>query len=68
MIVCLCKAVSERTLRAAIRAGARTIADLAEATTASTDCGTCAEHLEELLADELDTMASNFKAPERPRP
>jgi bacterioferritin-associated ferredoxin len=68
MIVCLCKAVSERTLRAAIRAGARTIADLAEATAASTDCGTCAEHLDELLADELGTMASNVPAPEPPRP
>lgn len=53
MIICVCKAVSERTLREAIRAGARTMKDLARATSASTDCGTCAEHLSELLADEL---------------
>lgn len=66
MIVCLCKAVSERTLREAIRAGARTIADLQKATQASTDCGTCAEHLDDLLAEELGS--SNVPAPERPRP
>ena len=72
MIVCLCKAVSERTLREAIRAGARTIADLAEATSASTDCGTCAEHLDDLLIEELGPKGteqpSNVPAPERPRP
>jgi bacterioferritin-associated ferredoxin len=53
MIICVCKAVGERTVREAIRAGARSVAELAAATGASTDCGTCAEHLVELLAEEL---------------
>ena len=53
MIICICKAIGERTLREAIRAGARSVDDLAHATGASTDCGTCAEHLTEILAEEL---------------
>lgn len=57
MIICVCKAVSERTLREAIRSGARSVADLAEATSASTDCGTCAEHLLDLLAETLEEDA-----------
>ena len=54
MIICVCRAVSERILREAIRAGARTVADLSAATSAATDCGTCAEHLIELLAEEVN--------------
>ena len=53
MIICICKAIGERTLRDAIRSGARSVDDLAHATGASTDCGTCAEHLQEILAQEL---------------
>ena len=65
MIICVCKAVGERALREAIRAGARSIAVLARETGASTDCGTCKEHLAELLADEL---ASPPSASESNRP
>ena len=53
MIICICKAIGERTLREAIRAGARSVDELAHATGAATDCGTCAEHLTEILAEEL---------------
>jgi len=53
MIICICKAIGERTLREAIRAGARSVEDLARTTGASTDCGTCGEHLIEILAEEL---------------
>jgi len=65
MIICVCKAVGERALREAIRGGARSIAELARETGASTDCGTCTEHLIELLAEELAPPAA---AAERPRP
>ena len=53
MIICVCKALSERALRESIRAGARSLDDLARVTGATTDCGTCAEHVVELLAEEL---------------
>ena len=58
MIICVCKAVGERTLREAIRSGARSVPELARATGASTDCGTCAKHLVELIAEELTPPAS----------
>jgi bacterioferritin-associated ferredoxin len=63
MIICVCKAVGERAVREAILAGARTVAELARATGASTDCGTCAEHLVELLAEE---RTSSPTAPAHP--
>lgn len=66
MIICVCKAVGERAVREAIRSGARSVADLAEATGASTDCGTCAEHLFGLIAEELTPPASP-PAAARPR-
>lgn len=64
MIICVCKAVGERTLRDAIRAGARSIAELARQTGASTDCGTCIGRLGELLAEEL-APSPPFPAPGR---
>jgi len=41
MFVCLCNSVSERQILAAIDAGAETVLDVARATGAGTDCGSC---------------------------
>jgi bacterioferritin-associated ferredoxin len=49
MYVCICEAVTEDAVRAEIAAGARSVGDLAERTGASTNCGSCLEHLQELL-------------------
>ena len=65
MIICVCKAIGEHALREAIRAGARTIPELARKTGVTTDCGTCKEHIIELLAEEL---APPVASTERPRP
>jgi bacterioferritin-associated ferredoxin len=45
MIVCVCRRVSDRTVDAAIAAGARDLEALGRATGAGTDCGCCREEL-----------------------
>lgn len=52
MLVCLCKILTERELRAAIHAGARSIGEVGAATGAGTDCGSCREMIAQILADE----------------
>jgi len=50
MILCICKAVSEREIDAAVRAGAKTVAAIGERCSgAGTDCGMCQEAIEERL-------------------
>lgn len=51
MWVCYCKAVTDRTVRAAIEAGATTPGRLAEACGAGARCGGCTPALERLLAE-----------------
>jgi bacterioferritin-associated ferredoxin len=49
MIVCLCHAVSDRTIDRAIRDGAETVEELGEVCGAGTGCGACLEDLAERL-------------------
>lgn len=49
MYVCICNAVSDRAVRAAIDDGASSIADLMVACDAGTGCGTCHVELERML-------------------
>jgi bacterioferritin-associated ferredoxin len=51
MIVCLCRGVSDRAIRAAIEAGADTPRKLAAAVGAGTDCGSCCMLVRELLKE-----------------
>jgi bacterioferritin-associated ferredoxin len=51
VLICHCKAVNDRTLNAAIAAGARAPEDLARMCGAGTRCGGCLPALEELLGD-----------------
>jgi bacterioferritin-associated ferredoxin len=51
MYVCSCRAVTDRTVKAAIASGARTIDDLAERCGAGGRCGGCWPALTELLQD-----------------
>ena len=41
MIVCLCKGVSDRDVRAAIDSGSQTVRDVGRRCRAGTDCGAC---------------------------
>ena len=53
MFVCSCQAVNDRTIRATIASGARTIEDLAARCGAGARCGGCWPALSELLDDLL---------------
>ncbi len=53
MIVCLCKGVSCGTIRQSIQEGASSVAEIARACGAGTDCGGCETMLEELLEEEM---------------
>jgi bacterioferritin-associated ferredoxin len=52
MIVCHCQVVSDRTIRGAIEAGARTVGDVGRRCGAGTGarCGACRPTIEALLA------------------
>ena len=57
MYVCGCRAVTDRTIDAAIAAGARTIDDVAARCGAGSSCGGCWPELERLLAQQHDRAA-----------
>ena len=50
MIVCSCRAVSDRELRMAAEAG-RSLREIVQVTGASTDCGCCADTVERIVTD-----------------
>lgn len=52
MIVCLCRGVTDRVIRAAIRAGATTAEHVAEMCGAGSHCGGCRPTVAELLAEQ----------------
>ena len=49
MIVCSCRAVSDRELRRAAEAG-RSLEEVVRATGVTTDCGCCAEDVRRIMA------------------
>lgn len=51
MIVCICKFVSDRRIRAARDAGASTVEAVGAATGAGTGCGCCRETIARILAE-----------------
>jgi bacterioferritin-associated ferredoxin len=53
MIVCLCKGVSCKTVRASIAQGAASVEEIGAACGAGTDCGGCEGALENILEEEL---------------
>jgi bacterioferritin-associated ferredoxin len=62
MIVCLCRGVSDRTVRAAIAAGAQTRDEVKEACGAGTDCGQCGADLADLVEDIRGTSQQERSA------
>jgi bacterioferritin-associated ferredoxin len=51
MVVCSCRAVTDRTVHAAICAGADSVDQLSSLCTAGTRCGGCWPELQRLLAE-----------------
>ena len=58
LYVCICARVRECELRAAIRRGAHSEEAVGDACGAGTGCGTCLEHIDELIGEEaaVDTL------------
>jgi len=48
--ICMCRAVSHRTVLAVIEGGARTVEQITEQSRAASACGRCRENLVHLLA------------------
>lgn len=49
MILCLCRGISDHTVRAVISAGAHTVEEIERSCGAGGDCGACGEALESLV-------------------
>ena len=50
MVLCICQAITDREVDAAIRAGARSLAEVEARCGAGGDCGCCREAIEERIA------------------
>ena len=68
VIVCHCRAVSDRTIRASIREGATTLDDVAEETGASTCCGGCEPTVTQILDEELGAAGAAAATGSSPQP
>jgi len=53
MYICICKAIREREIDAAVRAGARRPADVFRACGKSPQCGTCACDMRDRIANAI---------------
>ena len=58
MILCLCRGVSDRTVRLAVATGATSVEAVAARCGAGTDCGSCRHAIRELVQDHLDEEAA----------
>lgn len=52
MYVCICRRVTDKTIRQCVRQGAGCAESVGKMCRAGTDCGNCLEQVEELVADE----------------
>ena len=59
MIVCVCKAVSDRHIRSAVRNGATSLRDLTRQFGLGTCCGKCLPEAKATLASSLDPHADS---------
>jgi len=59
VIVCSCKAVSDRRVREAIAAGAHTVVAVTRVTGAGSGCGMCRRTLHELIVAERRRAAAS---------
>ncbi len=61
MIVCICRRVSDKSIRAAIDGGAQCLDDVKAACRAGTGCGACHPVIEEMLAEQADCPRLHLK-------
>ena len=57
MIICVCKAVSDRHIRAAVNCGASSLRDLSRELGVGTCCGKCVPEAKATLSASLDSLS-----------
>jgi len=62
MYVCVCKAVTDRQLRAAVADGATSMRKLRQTLGVCSDCGTCGPYARELLREAVAATAAPMPA------
>lgn len=60
MIICVCKAVSDRHIKAAVKGGATCMRDLTRELGVGTCCGKCVPEARSTLSASLSTSACEF--------
>ncbi|HEX4241216.1 MAG TPA: (2Fe-2S)-binding protein [Steroidobacteraceae bacterium] len=60
MIVCVCKAVSDRHIRAAVKDGASCLRDLTRELGVGTCCGKCVPEARSVLNASLDAASGDY--------
>ncbi len=52
-VICVCKQVTERKIRKAVREGKKKFISVKQATEAASGCGLCQPFVEDIIEDEL---------------
>ena len=62
MIICICKAVSDRHIRSAVRGGASSLRDLSRELGVGSCCGKCVPEAKATLAESLNALESRAES------
>lgn len=60
MVICLCRAVNDRTIRGAIDDGARTVREVCHRTGAASSCGSCARDVAKLIGERSPAASARM--------
>jgi bacterioferritin-associated ferredoxin len=63
MFVCVCRAVSDETVRTAIQAGAKSVEAVTAACCAGDDCGACHAMIEDMIEETHGTVEPSRRLP-----
>ena len=63
MYVCVCRAVTDKQVKAAIEAGARTVGDVTKACCAGDDCGSCHHVIEGMIEEAREADCAGRRLP-----
>jgi bacterioferritin-associated ferredoxin len=58
MYICLCEAVSDKTIKQAMNAGCQSVKEIRHATGAASKCCKCVPMIQEILTEHVSTRAS----------
>ena len=59
-VICVCKQVTERKIRKAVKEGRRRFVSVKQATEAGSSCGLCTPIVEDIIKDELSKNKKRY--------